>query len=64
MIEKRSNLINYLYVIILDIKDLNQKTRFSLRRIKVVNVYDQFIGRRYIYLGTLIRKRRAIKDVN
>ena len=49
---------------ILDIRDFNQKIRLPLKRIKVVNVYDQFIGRGYIYLGVYIRKRRAIKDIN
>ena len=29
-----------------------------------MNVYDQIISRRYIYLGAYARKRRAIKDVN
>ena len=64
MIEKRSNLINHLYVIILDVKDFDQKIRLSLKRIKVVNVYDQFINREYIYLGAYIRRRRTIKDIN
>ena len=62
--KKRSNLINHPYVMILDIKDLNQKIYFSLKRIKVVNVYDQFIDRRYIYLGIYTKKRRTIKDIN
>ena len=64
MIEKRSDLIDYLYVIILDVRDLNQKIRLFLRRIKVVNVYDQIIGREYIYLGVYIKKRRFIEDIN
>ena len=64
MIEKRSDLIDYLYVIILNIKDFDQKIRLLLKRIRVVNVYDQFIGRRYTFLGTYVRRRRAIKDIN
>ena len=62
--EKRSDLIDYPYLIILDIKDLNQKIRISIRRIRVVNIYDQVIGRKYTYLGAYIRKRRAIKDIS
>ena len=49
---------------ILNVRDLDQKTRLPLRRIKVVNVYDQFIGREYTYLGTYTKRRRAIKNVN
>ena len=49
---------------ILDIRDFDQKIRLPLRRTRVVNVYDQFIGRGYIYLGAYARRRRAIKDVS
>ena len=49
---------------ILNIRDLNQKIRLPLRRIKIVNVYDQVIGREYIYLEAYTRRRRAIKDVS
>ena len=64
MVEKRSDLIDYLYVITLDVRDLNQKTRLLSKRIKIVNVYDQFIERKYTFLGAYTRKRRTIKDVN
>ena len=29
-----------------------------------MNVYDQIIGRGYIYLEIYVKKRRAIKDIN
>ena len=48
----------------LDVRDLDQKTRLPSRRTRVVNVYDQVIGRGYTYLGAYTRRRRAIKDVN
>ena len=38
--EKRSDLIDYPYLIILDIRDLDQKTRIPIKRIKVINIYD------------------------
>ena len=62
--KKRSNLINHPYLIILDIRDFDQKTRIPIRRIKVINVYDQVIGRKYTYLKAYIRKRRIIKDIS
>ena len=64
MVEKRSNLVDHPYVIILNIRDLDQKTRLPLKRIRVVNVYDQIINRRYIYLEAYIRRRRVIEDIN
>ena len=56
--------MNHLYVMILNIRDLDQKTRLPLKRIRIVNVYDQFIGRKYIFLGAYTKKRRTIKDIN
>ena len=49
---------------VLDIRDLNQKTRIPIRRIKIINIYDQIINRKYTYLRAYIRKRRAIEDVS
>ena len=48
----------------LDVRDLDQKIRLFLKRIRVVNVYDQFIGRGYTYLGAYTKRRRAIEDIN
>ena len=62
--KKRSDLIDYSYLMVLDIRDFDQKTRIPIRRIKIINVYDQVIGRKYTYLGAYIRKKRAIKDVS
>ena len=62
--EKRSDLVNYPYLIILNIKNLNQKTRIRIKRIRIINIYDQVIGREYTYLKAYIRKRRAIEDIS
>ena len=64
VIKKRSDLVDHLYLIILDIKDLNQKIRIPIRRIRVMNVYDQVIGREYTYLEAYVRRRRTIKDIS
>ena len=62
--ENRSDLVEYLYIMTLDIKDLDPKTRLSIKYIKVVNVYDQIIGRKYIYLGVYARRKKTIKDIS
>ena len=64
VVEKRSDLVDHPYVMALDVRDLDQKTRLPSKRTKVVNVYDQFIGRGYTFLGAYIRRRRTIEDVN
>ena len=62
--EKRSDLIDYPYLMILNIRDFNQKTRIPIKRTKIMNIYDQVIDREYTYLKVYIRKRRAIKNIN
>ena len=62
--EKKSNLVNHPYLIILDIRDLNQKTRIPIKRIRIINIYNQVIGRGYTYLEAYTRKRRTIKDIS
>ena len=62
--EKKFDLVDYLCVLILDIRNLNQKTRLLTRRTRIINVYNQIIDRGYIYLGVYTKKRRAIKDIN
>ena len=49
---------------ILDVRDFDLKTRLSIRYIKIINVYDQVIGREYIYLRIYARKRRVIEDIS
>ena len=49
---------------VLNIKDLSQKTRILIRRTKIINIYDQIIGREYTYLRAYTRRRRTIKDIS
>ena len=62
--KKRYDLVNYPYLIVLNIRDLDQKTRIPIRRIKVINIYNQVIDRGYTYLGAYTKKKRAIKNIN
>ena len=64
VIKKRSDLIDHPYLIVLNIGDFNQKTRIPIRRIKVINIYNQIIGREYTQLGAYLRKRRAMEDIS
>ena len=49
---------------ILNIKDFDQKIRIFIKRIKIINIYDQIIGRKYTYLEAYIKKRRTIEDIS
>ena len=49
---------------VLNIKDLDQKIRIPIKRVRIINIYDQVIGRGYTYLKAYIKRGRAIKDIN
>ena len=55
--EKRSNLVEYFYLIILDIKDFNQNIYILIKRIRIIDIYNQVIGRKYTYLRAYIEKK-------
>ena len=45
----------------LNVKDFDLKTRFLTKYTKIINVYDQIIGRGYIYLGAYTKKKNYRK---
>ena len=62
--EKRSNLIDYPYLMILNIRDFDQKIRISIKRLRVINIYNQVISREYTYLKVYIKRRRVIENIS
>lgn len=46
VVENQSNLINHLYCVVLDIKKLDLKSRKYLRKTRIVNLYDNKIGKK------------------
>ena len=54
---------SHLYCINLDIKELNQVSGKYLRRTKIVNLYDNKIGRGCVWQGSSSTIRRAIQDI-
>ena len=61
--ESRSDLISHPYCMALDVKELHQKTSKVLRRTRVVNMYDNVIGRGHTWQGPTPVIRRAIQDI-
>ena len=64
VVEKRSDLIDHSYIMVLDVRDLDRETQLPIRATRIVNVYNQVIGRGRTYKGGSKRRRRAIEDVN
>ena len=48
---------------VLDVRNLDLKTKLFIKYIKIINVYDQIIDREYIYLKIYTRRRKAIKEI-
>jgi endonuclease/exonuclease/phosphatase family metal-dependent hydrolase len=60
-IEARTDLINHPYILALDIWDLD-RGRNRVRRTRIVNCYDNWLGEGYCWQGNSSRHRRAIED--
>lgn len=52
MIENRTNQVNHLYYITLDIREIDPVTKKYLRKTKIVNLYDNKVGNRYVWQGS------------
>ena len=63
VLDNWSDLTNHLYCLILDIKELYPRTKKSVRKIRVVNMYDNYIEQGYTWQGYSIEIRRTIQDI-
>lgn len=64
IIDNRTDLVSHPYCSVLDIKELHSLTRKVLRRTRVVNLYDNQVGRGQVWEGSSPRLRRAIQDIS
>lgn len=63
-IENRADLISHPYCSVLNIKELHPISGKALRRTRIVNIYDNKVGRRQLWEGSSATVRRAIEDVS
>lgn len=59
----RTNLVSHPYCMILDIWKLNPQFRKYLRRTRVVNLYDNKIGKRQLWKESCLTICQAIQDI-
>ena len=64
VIDKKSDLVSHPYIIAIDVRKCDPNNKELGRLTKIVNVYDQNIGRGYTYSGGSETVRRAIQDVS
>jgi hypothetical protein len=63
IIETQTDLVNYFYVLILDIWNTHYKSRTKMRKTKLVNTYNNRIGSETCYKENYDRSKRAIEDI-
>ena len=64
VVDHRTNLINHHYVILLEIQELDSQSKKNGRKTRIVNAYDNQIGRSCIWYSKTSHTRRALKDIN
>ena len=63
IVENQTDLISHPYCICLDIKEIDGQTERRLRKTRVINLYDNKIGRGQLWEGSSPTPRRAIQDI-
>ncbi len=62
VVEHRTDLVNDLYFILLEIWDLDLSKKPG-RKTRVLNVYDNQVGQRYTWTGNTSRVRQTLEDI-
>lgn len=61
--EHRTDLVSHPYCMVLDIKELQAKSRKCIRKTRIVNLYDNKVGEGQLWEGPSRTARRAIQDI-
>lgn len=64
VIDYKTDLINYLYIILLKVCKIDSWSKKTRRKTWVINVYDNQIRRRCIWDGSINHTIRALEDIN
>ena len=63
IIDNQTDLISHPYCLCLDIKEFDPKSGKSLRKTRIVNLYDNKVGQEQLWEGSCSRVQRAIEDI-
>ena len=64
VVNHKINLINYFYFILLEIQEIDSQSKKLGKKTRVVNAYDNRIGRDYTWDGGISCTKRALEDIN
>ena len=63
VVEHKTDLVNYLYFIFLEIRDLDQQSKQPRKKTQVLNTYDNRVGQGCIWTGNIRQVRRALDNI-
>ncbi len=64
VVDHRTDLVNHLYFMLLKLQKLDLRSKRPRRKTRVVNAYDNRMGRGYTWDGRINRVKRALENVN
>ena len=64
LLENRTDLVSHPYCTVLDVKEFHPLSGKVLRRTRIVNLYDNKVGRGQVWEGSSPTVQRAIQDVS
>lgn len=64
VIDHRTDLINHPYFMLLEIRELDPRSKIPGRKTQIVNIYDNRVGKDCTSDGGNLRTRRALEDIN
>ncbi len=63
VVEYRTDLINHPYIMLLEIRELDPRSKKPARKTHIVNVYDNQVGRGCTWDGGISHTRRVLEDI-
>ena len=63
VVEHRTDLVNHPYFTLLEIRDLDQQSKWPGRKTRVLNVYNNRFGQGCTWAGNTLQVRQALEDI-
>lgn len=63
IVENRTDLMDHLYLMALDIRDIDEQSNRPTKRTRAINIYDNQVGQRCTWVGHTSQNRRALEDI-
>lgn len=64
VVDLKTDLVNHLYFMLLEISEFDPRSNKLGRKRWVINIYNNWVRKGYIWNGKISRNRRALENVN